>query len=90
VIEEYLTRSGEGRAGYKAELVEERRRRESLERRVNELVEENQRSEAAGGGERAEHAIRNELQRLGVGKVDLAFQVVKGDMVPDGGRAAGG
>ena len=58
---------------YKAELVEERRRREELERRVNELAEENRRSrQVADEAERAT-TIRAELQRLGVGKIDLAF-----------------
>src|SRR5438552_2999564 len=36
-------------ADIKAELVEERKRRESLEQRVNELVAENQRTRAAAG-----------------------------------------
>ena len=35
---------------YKAELLEERKRREQLERRLNELVEENKRSRQDGGG----------------------------------------
>ena len=39
---------------YKAELQEERKRREQLERRVNELVEENKRSRQDGGGSGAE------------------------------------
>ena len=65
---------------YKVELMEERKRRESLEKRVNELVEENKRSRAAA--EEADRAsqIRAELQRLGVQKVDLAFRVVKDDI----------
>jgi hypothetical protein len=82
VIEEYLS-SERSRAepAYKAELVEERRRRESLERRVNELVEENQRARRHAEESERSSSIRNELQRLGVGKVDLAFQVVKSDIV---------
>lgn len=65
---------------YKVELTEERKRRESLEKRVNELVEENKRSRAAADeADRASH-IRAELQRLGVQKVDLAFRVVKDDI----------
>jgi hypothetical protein len=66
---------------YKAELVEERRRREELERRVNELAEENRRSRQVA--EEAERAttIRAELQRLGVGKVDLAFKAVRDEIV---------
>ena len=53
---------------YKAELQEERKRREQLERRLNELVEENKRSrEVAEEAERGS-AIRAELQRLGVAR----------------------
>ena len=65
---------------YKAELFEERRRREQLEGRVNELVEENRRSRTMA--EEAERAstIRAELQRLGVQKLDLAFRAVKDDI----------
>ena len=72
---------------YKVELTEERKRRESLEKRVNELVEENKRSRAAA--EEADRAsqIRAELQRLGVQKVDLAFRVVRDDIRrADGGE----
>lgn len=65
---------------YKVELVEERKRREQLERRLNELVDENRRSrEMAEEMERAT-TIRAELQRLGVAKVDLAFRAVKDDI----------
>ncbi|HYP05805.1 MAG TPA: hypothetical protein VER03_06180 [Bryobacteraceae bacterium] len=65
---------------YKVELVEERKRREQLERRLNELVDENRRSrEMAEEMERAS-VIRAELQRLGVTKVDLAFKAVKEDI----------
>jgi hypothetical protein len=72
---------------HKAELAEERRRREHLEHRINEMAEENRRAR-----ERAEEAergatIRAELQRLGVNKVDLAFRAVKDDVArTDDGR----
>jgi hypothetical protein len=56
-----------------AELAEERRRRESLEQRVNELVT------AAEAADRAS-TIRAELQKLGVAKVDLAYRAVKDDV----------
>lgn len=81
VIEEFLT-SERSRAepAYKAELAEEKRRREALERRVNELVEENQRTRRQAEESERSAKIRGELQRLGVAKVDLAFQVVKGDI----------
>ena len=66
---------------YKAELQEERKRREQLERRLNELAEENKRSrEAAAEAERSA-AIRAELQRLGVAKVDLAYKAVQDAIV---------
>ncbi|HET8546864.1 MAG TPA: hypothetical protein VFL57_02620 [Bryobacteraceae bacterium] len=65
---------------YKTELAEERRRREQLEQRLNELVQENRRNrEIAETAERSA-AIRGELQRLGVTKVDLAFRAVKDDI----------
>lgn len=82
VIEEFLT-SERSRAepAYKAELVEERRRRESLERRVNELVEENRRSQRRAEETERDAKIRGELARLGVAKVDLAYQVIKEDIV---------
>ncbi|HXB68232.1 MAG TPA: hypothetical protein VNY05_08315 [Candidatus Acidoferrales bacterium] len=62
---------------YKAELEEERRRREQLERRLNEVVVENKRSRQAAEEADRSSSIRAELQRLGVAKIDLAFKVVK-------------
>ncbi|SRR5579883_1980005 len=54
--------------------------RESLEKKVNELVEENRRArEAAEAAERSA-SIRAELQRLGVTKLDLAYRAVKDDV----------
>lgn len=66
---------------YKAELLEERRRREQLERRLNELVEENRRSKLIAEEAQSSSAIRAELQRLGVSKVELAFRAVRDDIV---------
>ncbi len=65
---------------YKAELEDERRRRETLERRMNELVEENRRSRLMAEEADRNSAIRTELQRLGVNKVDLAYKAVKDDI----------
>lgn len=65
---------------YKAELMEERRRREQLEQRVNELVQENQRSRQMAEEADRNSAVRSELQRLGVAKVDLAYRVVREDI----------
>jgi hypothetical protein len=66
---------------YKTELEEERKRREQLERRVNDLVQENKRSRQIAEEAERSSAIKSELQRLGVGKVDLAFKAVKDDVV---------
>jgi hypothetical protein len=66
---------------YKAELQEERRRREQLERRLNELVEENARSKQIAEEAQTSSVVRSELQRLGVSKVDLAFKAVRDDIV---------
>ena len=46
-IREFVSQeTAKSEPAYKAELEEERRRRESLERRMNELVEENRRRES--------------------------------------------
>jgi len=66
---------------YKAELHEERKRRESLETRVNHLVEENRKARAAADEADRSSQIRSELQRLGVAKIDLAFRAVKDEIV---------
>ena len=66
---------------YKAELQEERKRREQLERRLNELVEENKRSRKAAEEAERNSAVRAELQRLGVAKIDLAFKAVQDGIV---------
>ncbi len=81
VIDEFVqAEQVKAEPAYKVELIEERRRREDLEKRVNELVHENQRSrEIAEEAERGS-SIRTELQRLGVAKVDLAYRAVKDDI----------
>jgi hypothetical protein len=66
---------------YKAELQEERKRRESLEGRLNLLVEENRKARAMADEADRNSQIRGELQRLGVAKVELAFRAVKDDIV---------
>jgi hypothetical protein len=65
---------------YKTELTEERKRREQLEQRVNELVEENGRSRARAEEVERGSSIRTELQKLGVAKLDLAYRAVKDDV----------
>lgn len=72
---------------YKAELEDERRRRESLEGRLNQLVEENRKTRAQAEETDRNSQIRGELQKLGVAKVDLAFRAVKDEIVrTDDGR----
>jgi hypothetical protein len=75
---------------YRTELIEERKRREQLEKRVNELATENERSRAAAERAERDSILRAELQRLGVSKVDLAFRAVKDDVqrTPDGRMVA--
>ena len=81
-LEEFAHREqSKNEPAYKAELLEERRRREQLERRLNELVEENRRSKLIAEEAQSSSAIRAELQRLGVSKVDLAFRAVRDDIV---------
>jgi hypothetical protein len=82
VIEEFVTtEKKQTEPAHKAELLEERRRREQLERRVNELVEENNRSRKLAEESDRHSQIRAELQRIGVSKIDLAFKVVKDEVV---------
>jgi hypothetical protein len=66
--------------GSQAELAEERKRRESLEQRVNELVTENQKARTAAEEADRSATIRGELQKLGVAKVELAYRAVKDDV----------
>jgi murein L,D-transpeptidase YcbB/YkuD len=76
-IQEFVTEEhAKNEPAYKAELQDERKRREQLERRLNELVEENKRSRQVAEEAERGAAIRGELQRLGVAKVDLAFKTV--------------
>ncbi len=81
-IDEYMRKDSARREpAYKTELQEERRRREQLEKRMNELVEENKRSRAMADEAQRNSSIRAELQKLGVTKVDLAFKAVQDDIV---------
>src|SRR5579863_9731007 len=80
-VQEYLRQDTSRREpAYKAELQEERKRREQLERRVNELVEENRRSRQMADEAERSTSIRAELQKLGVTKVDLAYRAVQSDI----------
>jgi len=80
-IEEFV-RSEQTRTepAYKTELIDERTRREQLEKRVNELAAENERNRLTAERAQRDSLLRAELQRLGVSKVDLAFRAVKDDV----------
>jgi len=81
VIEEFVqAEQVKAEPAYKAELLDERRRREDLEKRVNDLVQENHRSRQMADEAERSSSIRTELQRLGVAKVDLAYRAVKDDI----------
>jgi hypothetical protein len=80
-VQEYMRQDTSRREpAYKTELQEERKRREQLERRVNELVEENKRSRQVAEEAERSSSIRAELQKLGVAKVDLAYRAVQSDI----------
>jgi len=80
-IDEYIrAEQAHSEPAYQTELVQERKRREQLERRVNELATENERGRAAAEQAERDAVLRAELQRLGVSKVDLAFRAVKDDV----------
>jgi hypothetical protein len=55
------------------EFIESRRKTDSLEKRVNELIAENQEAQRSA-------TIRTELQKLGVAKIELAYRAVKDDV----------
>jgi hypothetical protein len=77
-IQEFVTSEhAKTEPAYKAELQEERKRREQLERRLNEVVEENRNSRKIAEEAERSSAVRAELQRLGVAKIDLAFKAVQ-------------
>ena len=81
VIEEFVrAEQSKAEPAYKAELVEERKRREALETRLNVLVEENRKARVIAEEVDKSSQIRSELQRLGVAKVDLAFRAVKDEI----------
>jgi len=77
-IQEFLQeQQAKSEPAYKTELVEERKRREQLERRLGEVEEESKRSRQAAEQAERGAAIRTELQKLGVAKVDLAYKAVQ-------------
>ncbi len=88
VIHEFVrTEQERSEPAYKAELLDERRRREQLERRMNELEQEATASKRIAEEADRSSKIRAELQKLGVAKIDLAFKAVKDDVYrSDDGR----
>jgi hypothetical protein len=81
VIEEFVhAQQVKAEPAYKAELLDERKRREDLERRVNDLVHENTRSRQMAEEAERSSSIRAELLRLGVAKMDLAYRAVKDEV----------
>ena len=70
--------------GLVEELAEERRRREGLEAKVNELLAETVRVRAVAEEAERGASIRAELQKLGVVKIDLAFRAVRDDLKKSG------
>jgi hypothetical protein len=81
-VEEYLKAQQQRvEPGYKTELLDERKRREALEGRLNQLVEENRKAHAAAEEAERHSKIRSELQKLGVAKLDLAFRAIKDDII---------
>lgn len=81
-IQEYAANEqNKSEPAYKAELVEERKRREQLERRLNEMAAETKRARHMAEEAERGSAVRSELQRLGVAKVDLAFKAVQDGIV---------
>lgn len=77
-IEEFTSsQRASSEPAHKAELQEERKRREQLERRLNDMAEENKRSRHIAAEAERSSAVRAELQRLGVAKIDLAYKAVQ-------------
>jgi hypothetical protein len=66
---------------YKVEVAEERKRREALENRVRELEQEKLLSQRRAEEAERSAQVRAELQRLGVSKVDLAYRVLKDEIM---------
>lgn len=82
VVQEFIkAEHSRSEPAYKTELQEEKRRRETLEQRVNELVAENERARAKAEEAERSSTIRAELQKLGVAKVELAYKAVRDEIV---------
>ena len=81
-VEQYMLRAGgAGEPGAERRLNEERKRREQLERKLNELSEENQRSRRRSEQMERSARMKETLRELGVKKVHLAYRLVKDDIL---------
>src|ERR1035437_9812144 len=81
-IQEFATsEKSKSEPAYKAELLEERKRREQLERRMNDLVAENKKSRQMADEAERGSTVRAELHGLGVARMDLAFRAVQDGIV---------
>jgi hypothetical protein len=77
-IEEFVSREHvKNEPAHQAELQEERRRREQLERKLNEVITENKVNRQRAQEAERSSAVKSELQRLGVAKIDLAYKAVQ-------------
>jgi hypothetical protein len=77
-IEEFVSQEQvKNEPAHKAELQEERRRREQLERKLNEVIAESQRNRQIAEEAERSSTVKSELQRLGVAKIDLAYKAVQ-------------
>ncbi len=72
VVQEFLPQ--------KQELEEARRQHGELERRVNELIAENTQSRARADEAERSAAVRAELQRQGISKLDLAYRAIRDEI----------
>ena len=91
-ISEYMSQDTARREpALKAELDEERKQRGILEKRLNEMAEENKKARATAAEAERATAIRTQLQKLGVAKIDLAYKVVQAEITrnDDGTMMAG-
>src|SRR5260370_41986361 len=75
VIDEFMrAEQVKSEPAYQTELIEERRRREQLEQKVNELATENRRNKQLAEEPEKQASVRAELQRLGAAQGGLAVR----------------
>ena len=91
VIEDFLkTAKAQADESKDAVLMEERMRRESLEQRVNELIADNEKARLRAEASERSAAIKAELQRAGVTKLELAYKAVQDEIYrSEDGRLVG-